>query len=451
MTFSIIDKIIPDSKLIEKHELFAQRCFITIMLFVFFASCISFIAKRVSVYNDPFPFWIIMLLVPIILYINKGLGNPLVAVQLFNSVLLVVMGYVVYETGGVFSINVKWFFVIIFFSVLFLKLSQIIFWFVGVLLMILANYAWVHVNVASLEGFDKNTYLIDNLIFIALISIFFIVFQRFQTLLRQDLDLQQRASEHKNVTLKLQAEKIEEVSRLLELSNQRLKDYAYTTSHDLRQPLRTIASFVELIEKDISENKVTKSTTEYMSFVVDAAKKGHKLVDKILEYAQVEHLENKQLELISTASLFENVTKSLNKQIEETGAEIKVGDLPSVYANPLEMERVFQNLISNALKYAKENIAPRLMVGCKADEVGYTFLIEDNGMGIRPENLTSIFDPFVQENRAGKFGQGIGLATCKEIIERHGGKIWAESELNKYTKLFFSIPKLTAYGVANLK
>jgi len=432
MVVGLIDRLIPDSKSIEKYDLFTQRCLICIMLLMFVTAMFSFIGKRVSNYNDQFPFWFILILVPSILFINKGMDNTKVAINIFNSILFIIFGKLLFETGGVFSMNIKWLFVILFLSLLYLPIKQMLLWMCLSLLLVYANYHFVNTDITTLAEYNKPTYLIDSIMFIFLISIFFAIFYRFQTLLREDIDLKKQASERLAKKLKIQAEKIEEVSKKLEQSNQQLKNYAHTTSHDLRQPLRTISSFVQLIKKDIEENRVSESTKEYMSFVIDATRKGNKLVDDILVNAQVEHLGKERKELISTDHLFKNVTRSLNKQIEETGAEIVVNSkLPPVYGNPTEIERVFQNLISNALKYAKKNIPPRLKVACNTNQTDHTFLIEDNGIGIQPENLSTIFSPFAQENRAQQFGQGIGLSTCKSIIENHGGKIWIESELHK--------------------
>lgn len=443
MVISLIDRLIPKGKLTEKHDLFTQRCFIAIMLLMFSFAFASFITKRLTNYEDPFPFWLIIILIPILLFVNKGMNKTVIAINVFNGILFIILAVLMIETGGIFSMNTKWLLIILFLSLLYLPITQMLVW-MGLSLALLCGIYWgVDVDVTSIPGFDKNTYLIDCLLFITMISIFFAIFYRFQTLLRENIDRKKQASERQTEKLRLQAEKIEEVSKQLEESNQQLKNYAHTTSHDLRQPLRTISSFVQLMQKDIEQNKVTDATKEYMAFVLDASRKGNRLVDDILVHAQVEHLGKETKELISTDFLLKNVTRSLKRQIEETKAEITVANkLPAIYGNPIEIERVFQNLISNALKYAKENMPPQLNISCITDSTSHTFLIEDKGIGIQKENLLTIFDRFVQEKRANKFGQGIGLANCKSIIENHGGKIWIESELDQYTRMFFTIPKM---------
>jgi len=440
---AVLDKLIPKNKAVEKHDLFVQRSFITIMLFMLLLASSSFLAKHLFNYNDPFPFWLILIIVPCILYINKSLNNTTVAIHVFNTIMYVLLGYLLYITGGIFSINVKWVFIMLFLALLFLPIKQIIIWQILILSLVLAIFWGVNTDITTLPGYDKLTYLIDNVVFILAFSTFIIIYYIFQNLLREDLHKQQQATARQAVELQAQSQKIAEVSRLLEQSNLRLKNYAHTTSHDLRQPLRTITSFVELIKADIVQNKITDATKEYMEFVIDASRKGNKLVDDILVFAQVEHIENKPKELISTEYLLSNVTKSLGRQIKETNAEITVNsNLPAIYGNPSEIERVFQNIISNALKFAKKNISPKVNLICNTNQTMHTFIIEDYGIGIQPQSLSNIFKSFVRENRTNKFGQGIGLSTCKEIIEEHGGKIWIESEPNVYTRFFFTIPKL---------
>jgi chemotaxis family two-component system sensor kinase Cph1 len=204
-------------------------------------------------------------------------------------------------------------------------------------------------------------------------------------------------------------------------SNKELENFAYIASHDLQEPLRMISCFTQLLQ-DQYQSKLDDKAREYIYFAVEGANRMYELLNGLLTYSRI-HTKGKNFSHIDANLIIADVTKNLALKIKERNATIDVGNLPVIHADGTQMIQLFQNLISNAIKFSPEN--PNITISSEKNGDHYSFAIKDHGLGLPREKYE---------------GTGIGLAICKRIVERHGGKIWLESEPEKGSTFFFTIP-----------
>jgi PAS domain S-box-containing protein len=231
--------------------------------------------------------------------------------------------------------------------------------------------------------------------------------------------------------------KIQETLRDLERSNKELQQFAYVASHDLQEPLRMVASFTQLLEKRYTD-KLDNQAREYINFAVDGANRMQNLINALLMYSRV-GTRGKSFEPTDSTAVLAQVLVNLKSQIEENHAIITNGELPTVMADESQLVQLFQNLISNAIKFRTEK-TPHIHISVECTEDTATFAISDNGMGIDSAYLDKIFVIFQRLDGHTFPGTGIGLAICKKIVERHGGRIWVESESGEGSTFYFTIP-----------
>ena len=236
------------------------------------------------------------------------------------------------------------------------------------------------------------------------------------------------------------AEQAEELAR----SNAELGQFAYVASHDLQEPLRMVASYMQLIDRRY-RGKLDDQADEFIEFAVDGAHRMQQLISDLLEFSRV-GTHGQGFEQVDSQKLFAEAVSNLRLAIEESGATVTHDEFPVVMADPRQLGRVFQNLIGNALKYRGER-TPEVHVGAISDDDEWVFSVRDNGIGIDPEYHERIFGIFERLHARGEYsGTGIGLAICKKIVERHGGRIWIEFEPDSYTIFYFSIPAADSNG-----
>lgn len=225
-------------------------------------------------------------------------------------------------------------------------------------------------------------------------------------------------------------------------SNEELEQFAYVASHDLREPLRMVTSYMSLLERRYAD-KLDADAREFIGFARDGAKRLDHLVLDLLEYSRI----NRQGEAIVAMPALPAVQlalTSLGMAIKDSGAAVSIDEAIQstwVMGDPMQVMRLFQNLISNSLKYRKPDIAPTIKIGGQCLDGHWEFSVADNGIGIAPEYFQRIFGIFQRLHTRDKFdGTGIGLAICKKIVERHSGKIWLESVPEEGATFFFTLP-----------
>lgn len=235
---------------------------------------------------------------------------------------------------------------------------------------------------------------------------------------------------------KLEIERETLIEKLTE-SNSELERFAYVCSHDLQEPLRMIYNFSERLEKHLGAALDDKGH-HYMKYITDGASQARQLISDVLNYARADH-ETECLANVSSEKTLSGVLRDLNARIEETKAHITYDSLPEVFVQSTHLRQLLQNFIGNALKFCSEE--PHIYVGAQQDGMMWRFYVRDNGIGIAPDNMEKIFLIFQRlHNRERYPGTGIGLALCKKLVLKYGGRIWVESELGKGSTFYFTLP-----------
>jgi PAS domain S-box-containing protein len=223
-------------------------------------------------------------------------------------------------------------------------------------------------------------------------------------------------------------------------SNAELEQFAYVASHDLQEPLRMVASYVQLIQRRYAD-KLDAEGLEFIGFAVDGARRMQKLIHDLLAYSRVE-TRGRPFEKVSIQTLLQHVLINLKVTIQETKTSITADDLPDLVGDETQLSQLFQNLIENGIKFKKDE-PPRVHIGARREGSDWQFSVRDNGIGIDPRYFDRIFVIFQRlHSRRNYSGTGMGLAICKRIVERHGGRIWVESAPDKGSVFYFTIPTL---------
>lgn len=227
----------------------------------------------------------------------------------------------------------------------------------------------------------------------------------------------------------------------LESKNKELEQFAYIASHDLQEPLRTVSNYMTIFQEDYLE-QLDENALKYIRLVNDATRRMSALVKALLEFSRLGH--NRKLVRINVKKLIDNVIADLQTIIEISNTSISVEEVPELNVYEVELGQLFQNLITNAIKFQKEGSRPEIQISARKVNENIQFSVKDNGIGIAPHHFARIFDIFQRLNPANRYGgNGIGLANCKKIVELHRGEIWVESVVGEGTTFNFTIPHLS--------
>ncbi|MEP6509681.1 MAG: ATP-binding protein [Gemmatimonadales bacterium] len=247
----------------------------------------------------------------------------------------------------------------------------------------------------------------------------------------------------------------ERVEKELERSNtelQRVNDdlnqFTFAATHDVREPLRMMTIYVQLLQKELA-GKLSETATECIQNVAIGGERISRLIDGLLQFTRLGGMaEIKPVPVDATLAVREAVG-DLQMSVTENHAKLTVHELPIVMADPLHLRQVFQNLIANSMKYRHSELDPEIQISAKQDGDFWQFCVQDNGIGVASQHHDQIFLPFKRLHGSDIAGAGIGLATCKRVIERYGGRIWIESEENRGAIFYFSLPAEKADPHAN--
>lgn len=224
----------------------------------------------------------------------------------------------------------------------------------------------------------------------------------------------------------------------LQRSNRELELFASVTSHDLQEPLHTITSYTELLAHKYRERLDGQADT-YIHYIVDAASHMHLMINDLLVYSRV-GTRGRPFGSVSMDASLGQALINLRKSIEESGATIEHGKLPAVFGDAPQLVQLFQNLIANAIKFRKKEVPLRVRVSAEPEESDWLFGVHDNGIGVDARFFDNIFELFRQLHPREEYeGSGMGLAICRKIVERHGGRIWVESRVGEGTSLYFTL------------
>ncbi len=224
----------------------------------------------------------------------------------------------------------------------------------------------------------------------------------------------------------------------LRRSNEQLEQFAYVASHDLQEPLRMITSYLQLLERRY-KTQLDQDASDFIAYAVDGATRMKALINDLLMYSRVKTGEQ-DFERFESRAALEQALTNLQMQIKESGAQIHHDGLPSIVGNEAQIVQLFQNLLSNSIKF-RNDTAPKIEVKAVQNENMWTFSVHDNGIGIEQQYMDRIFVIFQRLHTKDRYpGTGIGLAICKKVVEHHGGRIWAESIPGAGTTFWFTIP-----------
>jgi len=242
-----------------------------------------------------------------------------------------------------------------------------------------------------------------------------------------------------DITLRKQAvDKLKQTTAELTRSNEELQRFAYVASHDLQEPLRMVASYVQLLERRYKD-KLDDDASEFINFAVEGTKRMQNLINDLLAYSRVDS-QGKPFEPVNMEQILGYTLANLEVAVEESHTIVTHDLLPTVIGDEGQMVQVFQNLVANAIKFHGKE-APRVHISAELKENEWVFSVKDNGIGIEPQYFDRIFIIFQRLHGQEYPGTGTGLSIVKRIVERHGGRVWVESEYNKNTTFYFSIPK----------
>jgi PAS domain S-box-containing protein len=248
------------------------------------------------------------------------------------------------------------------------------------------------------------------------------------------------ATTERDITERKRAEdKLKKALLDLERSNKELEQFAYVASHDLQEPLRMVASYTQLLEKRYKD-QLDQDAKDFIRFAADGANRMQRLINDLLAYSRA-GTPGKPLKPTDCHTVLGQAIANLSMVIEENHAIVTSDELPTVMADASQMVQLFQNLVGNAIKFRGEE-SPRIHVSVEEKGNEWVFSMKDNGIGIDPQFKERIFIAFQRLHSREKYpGTGMGLAICKKLVERHGGKIWVESELGKGSTFYFTMPK----------
>ena len=233
---------------------------------------------------------------------------------------------------------------------------------------------------------------------------------------------------------------LREAHEELKRSNAELEQFAYVASHDLQEPLRMVSSYTQLLMRRYGD-KLDGDAREFTAFIVDGATRMKQLIEDLLAYSRV-GTRDKNFKPVDAESSLKRALTNLRAAIQDSGATVTQDKLPTIPCDEVQLAQLFQNLIGNALKFRKPDVAPAVHVGAAEQGAEWEFMVRDNGIGIEPQYFERIFMVFQRLHDKGEYpGTGIGLAIVKKVVERHGGRIWVQSQPGAGTTFHFTMPK----------
>jgi two-component system NtrC family sensor kinase len=251
-----------------------------------------------------------------------------------------------------------------------------------------------------------------------------------------------RIAEAAALELRQAKTELERANQELTRSNDELRQFAFVASHDLQEPLRSVTSFCHLLKEEY-QGRLDEEADNYIERIVQGAKRMKALVTGLLSYSRVSRDEQPPLGEVDFREVVAETIANLQSAVQESGAEISLGELPTVIGDRVQLCQLLQNLLSNAILYRGER-PPLIRIDAVRDGNRWQFSIEDNGIGIAPEYYQQVFEIFRRLHSRDKYpGTGIGLAVCKKIVQRHGGRIWVESQPGAGTVFRFTLQTAT--------
>lgn len=300
------------------------------------------------------------------------------------------------------------------------------------------NTDWVDYSIiGNSEDMIDLDFLITGVLSILLLTAQANYIEKSKNAIISDVRLKRDELAINNATLLDTQKKLEIKNRELEQKNLELEQFAFVSSHDLQEPLRTIADFAGLLQQRY-KGKLDDKADKYLSFITQSSERMKTLIKDLLHYSQIGS--EKRLESINCSILLGEVMQDIGKILKETKAEIQSSPLPLITGNPTAIKQLFQNLVINAIKFRKKDCIPEIKISALKKGAYWEFSIADNGIGIEKEHSHKIFNIFQRLNSRKEYaGSGIGLSHCKKIVELYGGRIWVKSVPGEGSTFYFTL------------
>ncbi len=442
--FAFIEKLIPDSLKSDTYAYRKAKVLTYVHLSLVFLGSVLWIMQQNILKNDPVPLWISNVCGVLLIVLFKKMGNLIIAGNLIAAALAVPIALFVPQTGGLHSDNLLWLIIAPLVALLFANRKSGIVWLL--FLLVFTTYLWrfdAYFQDKQLSPTIGNAdyYFISYFLLFAAIFFIVMIFESGQLLIIKMLQEQKATLESQSEQINIKNYELQNIENRLNESMHELENFAYAASHDLKEPLRMIGMYTQLLKKRIG-GQLEGSNVEFMDYVTDGVGRMQVLLDDLLKYSRLgkEEQDIRNIDLNNTLFV---VIHNLTAAMKETNAAIVVTPLPTVLASSVEMTQLFQNLISNAVKFRRKDTPPMIEIRVTDwSSNKYRFMIADNGIGIPAQHQDRVFNIFERLNsRTDYEGSGIGLATCKKIVQNAGGEIWLESTEGVGTTFFFTLPK----------
>lgn len=391
-------------------------------------------------------------------YFFLGLGALLLlvllkvtkAIALIGNLIVCLVFYAIASTalksGGIYSHDLPGLFLVLICSVSLLDIkytylySMFIFAFIGYVYYLGIDPAQLQIYAQQRLQYSPPYYLVLSTLFVLMPVIFLTVLSKLNSELINNLRSTNIKLDEANVKLDTERSNLIMAKSELEKSNLKLERYAHTASHDLQQPIRTIISFTQLLSKKLQRLGLKDDKIdEYLAQVVSGTKRMDAQVQDLLSFSKVSNQEKGHIYDLN--EIVDDVLTDLSDMVNNANAKVEVGNLPKVNVIKSNLSQVFQNLISNAIKYRKPTSKVKVKISSYEKNGLWVIAVSDNGKGMPESEIGKIFRLYTQLSKENE-GLGIGLATCQQIIESYGGQIWVESELGKGSNFFFTLPKI---------
>jgi signal transduction histidine kinase len=438
----------------SSYDLRKARLLSMVHIFIAFTCIISLFFSFFVTPTPNLPAYVGLFCTAIYIYLFKKYGNFSLSGNLIAAGFPIALVSTVIETGGLHSDNLFWLLLAPMLAMLFGSRNSGFIWLIFLEFFTGYLYDLEFKNPIPLSirlmSFPASYYWVSySLLFMVIVSLVYI-FRMGQDEIIRDLRENHQVLENQKKILNENNDKLKELSGQLQKSNSELETFAYAASHDLKEPLRMIGMYTTLLQRRMGGN-LSEENLEFMGYVTDGVNRMQRMLDDLLEYSRIGHSNDgeKAVDLNKTLFLVQN---NLKVRIQETEATIENITMPIMMSRSTEMIQLFQNLIGNALKFRKKDLKPVVEVNWVIDREMVVFGIRDNGIGIAEEYLEKVFAIFQRlHNKSDYEGSGIGLATCKKIVENLGGTIWVRSKLDVGTTFLFSIPLERMIGSENEK
>ncbi len=346
------------------------------------------------------------------------------------------------QSGGLYSDNMLWLALAPAIAVLFAARKWGFFW-ASVLFLFSIGLFFYHLYddtsfKALLLQFSPEYYFLSFTLFFAVLLGLVYIFERGQELIIDALQKQKKLLQEQQMQISRQMDELREAHRKIEEINGQLEQFAYAASHDLKEPLRMIGMYTQLIERQL-QAYLNDDTKEFMHYVRNGVARMQRMLDDLLQYSRTgRHSDIQDNDLNELLFI---VLNNLTVAMQESNASISTNLLPIVRASTTELVQLFQNLLANAIKFRKPNAPPQISITATDEGTHFLFTVKDNGIGIPTDQQDRVFRIFERlHNHSDYDGSGIGLATVRKIVTNLGGKIWLQSTEGIGTTFYFTIP-----------